>query len=107
MPVRIPKPVNALFDWMEGRPLVVGVFGAFLGSLAVTFWWPSPLMTAVAGLMGVVAGVVWRDQRVHELRQVIDRLTRENAKKDEQLRRVDRGDANALTQRLYTIPDGE
>lgn len=103
--IRIPTPVNALFDWVERHLQAAAGIGAILGSLVAAARVPSVFMYVVVSCVTAwVTSMFWLS-KLKAMRADRDRLDQENGKLSEQVRKADRGDATALTQRMRSIGD--
>src|SRR5512139_2853481 len=108
--VRIPKRVNAVWDWAEDHGVAVVVTMMLLAVAATALWLPA-FAAAFAGL--IAGGLVVRlrmAKRAARMRAEIDELLRENGALRHQNTRMVKGAIAAgavVTQRLPIIPDDD
>lgn len=102
--MRIPKRVNAAWDWVETHARGVAVTVMLVGVAATALWLPA-FATAIAGaLAGALAVHTRMSARTERLRAEIDDLLRENGSLRHQQTVLVKGAASAEALSTLKLP---
>ncbi|ACY99344.1 MULTISPECIES: hypothetical protein [Thermomonospora] len=105
--MRIPKPVNAVWDWAEehGRLMAMLVLLPVLTIGAL--WAPSLAAFAIGVTVGVMVTYTRLSRRITRLRAEVDELLRDNGRLRHRNTMLESGivrEETVVTQKLLTIP---
>jgi hypothetical protein len=106
--VKIPKPVNAAWDWVEDHVRLIALVVALMIAASTVLWIPLLAAFVVGATAGGVVVQLRMAERVTRLRAETDDLLRENGALRHEKTVLASGVLSSqtlLTQRLPMIPD--
>lgn len=102
--IRIPRSVNIVLDVLGRAPAVTASVSAVVLLLATYLWHPRLAIAALAVAAAWAGGMAASRRQLQTLRTEVASLQVDNGRLTEELRHVSRGDATAVTAKLFTLP---